>query len=246
MNAPHPFTKAYYLPEIVRNYRKKYYIRDPALFEENLKPLLFSKGDLTLRQIECLQIIQAELTKARPDKVNCFHWKRLDEYLGTAAPTVESACEVPSAAKSEAPPLSVKKPIRSIRSEVCSIANQLAKSMTRKEAFEAAWGMVAAGMVKTPVAGVTFGKRQEALTRLNQYDPADIRTYLVPEPDNQYDKNAIAVQVGIQNGTGLYTIGYVPRGDTVKVHALIKTGKAKPRIKIIRAEIASAQLLLEF
>jgi hypothetical protein len=117
--------------------------------------------------------------------------------------------------------------------------------MTRKEAFATAWHIVCNG-VRIPVAGVTYGNRQEALQRLQKYEAKDIYTILVPEPENPYDPNAVAVKVGVQNGKCLYTIGYVPRTETATVHALLKSGKVIPRIRIICADAYSAQLSLEF
>jgi hypothetical protein len=74
-----------------------------------------------------------------------------------------------------------------------------------------AWAIVKAGGLELAVKGVSFGNRQEALRRLAGYNPADVRAVLVPEPANPADPAAVAVMVGIQNGKGLYRLGYVPR-----------------------------------
>ena len=58
-------------------------------------------------------------------------------------------------------------------------------------------------MVK--VAGVTFEGRQGIISMLTGKEPVKI----VPEPDNQYDPNALAVWVN--RGGELARVGYVPR-----------------------------------
>jgi hypothetical protein len=62
---------------------------------------------------------------------------------------------------------------------------------------------------------VSFGNRQEALKRLAGYAPEQVRAVLVPEPSNPADPRAVAVMAGVQNGKGLYRLGYVPRDKMV-------------------------------
>jgi hypothetical protein len=90
----------------------------------------------------------------------------------------------------------------------------------RKAAFIQAWAIVKAGGLEIAVKGVSFGNRQEALKRLAAYAPERIKAVLVPEPVNPQDGNAIAVMVGVQNGQGLYCMGYVPREMTAAVSAI--------------------------
>ena len=97
------------------------------------------------------------------------------------------------------------------KGSVCRIANKISQSVSRKEAFKTAWQIVKAGGLELAVKGVSFGNRQEALKRLARYNPAQIKAVLVPEPENQIDPSAIAVMVGVQNGKGLFKLGYVPR-----------------------------------
>jgi len=55
---------------------------------------------------------------------------------------------------------------------------------------------------------------------LASYDPAQVKAFLVPEADNPIDQNAVAVMVGVENGKGLYRLGYVPKEMTGMVQAM--------------------------
>jgi hypothetical protein len=90
----------------------------------------------------------------------------------------------------------------------------------RRAAFVQAWIIVKTGGLELAVKGVSFGNRQEALRRLASYNPADVRAILVPEPSNPADPAAVAVMVGVQNGKGLFLLGYVPRDLCPVVDAL--------------------------
>ncbi|GHU43832.1 hypothetical protein FACS1894190_14680 [Spirochaetia bacterium] len=92
-----------------------------------------------------------------------------------------------------------------------TLGNKLAGRMSRKEAFEMAWFIVQNGAVRMEVKGVTLGNRQEAIRRLMAYRPDQVRAFIVPEPENPVDPNALTVMVGIQWGKGLYRLGYVPK-----------------------------------
>jgi hypothetical protein len=122
---------------------------------------------------------------------------------------------------------------------VCRIANKIARSVSRKEAFHIAWKIAMNGGYEVRVAGVSFYNRQEALRRLAQYDPKDIHTVLVPEADNSYDPNAIAVQVLVNGSRNIYRLGYVPRTETAIVKAFL--GK-EPELAIIDGDIKSARI----
>jgi hypothetical protein len=114
------------------------------------------------------------------------------------------------------------------KATVFQIGNRLAKTMPRKDAFIQAWQIVRRGAVSFPVRGVMVGSRQEALRRLPQYEPAQVRAFLMPEPENSADKNAIAVMVGVQYGKGYYKLGYIPASETAKVAAI--RGKVSIRV----------------
>jgi len=103
---------------------------------------------------------------------------------------------------------------------VMVLGNRLAKTLPRTRAFLAAWRAIRAGGITLAVKGVTFANRQEALRRLTNYRPAQVKTFLIPEPENPVDPHAIAIMTGIQNGRGLYKVGYIPVNQTAVVRAL--------------------------
>jgi hypothetical protein len=134
------------------------------------------------------------------------------------------------------------KPVKSNKetlSKVCAIANRIPATVSRKDAFIEAWRIVRQGEVLFPVNGVTFLNRQKALARLAKYNPKDIHTILVPEFENQYDSNAIAVMATVNGGRGFYRIGYVPKTETAIAKAFL--GRV-PTIRILDGDIRGAKL----
>jgi hypothetical protein len=118
-----------------------------------------------------------------------------------------------------------------LKSKVMTLGNRLAPRMgDRHAAFVRAWAVVKAGGLELAVRGVSFGNRQEALHRLAWYNPAQVRAVLVPEPANPVDPAAVAVMVGVQNGRGLYRLGYVPRTLAPVVAAL---GGQLPALRVV-------------
>jgi hypothetical protein len=101
-----------------------------------------------------------------------------------------------------------------LKSKVMTLGNNLAARMDRSTAFREAWAIIKAGGLEIAVRGVTFGNRQEALRRLSTYDPAQVRAWLVPEPENPVDPTAVSVMVMVNGGRGAYRLGYVPREQT--------------------------------
>jgi hypothetical protein len=75
--------------------------------------------------------------------------------------------------------------------------------------------------IEVRVAGVSFGNRQKALERLTYYAPEEILVVLVPEPENPYDSDAIAVQVLVAGAEKPYCLGYIPRTDTQKIKPFV-------------------------
>jgi hypothetical protein len=100
---------------------------------------------------------------------------------------------------------------RELKSKVMSLGNRLASRMGRSEAFARAWAIVKAGGLELSVKGVTYGSRQTALKRLARYSPELVKAFIVPEPTNAVDQKAARVMVGVQNGKGLYCLGYLPK-----------------------------------
>jgi hypothetical protein len=109
-----------------------------------------------------------------------------------------------------------------MKSKVVTLANRLTSRMggDKSAAFVKAWAIVKAGGLEIAVKGTSFQNRQEALRRLAAYAPDQIKTVLVPEPSNPVDPAAIAVLVGVQNGRGLFKLGYVPANLTPAVSAI--------------------------
>lgn len=70
-----------------------------------------------------------------------------------------------------------------------------------------------------PVAGVTFEGRQKIIDGLDGTEPC----YVVPEPDNPYDANAVAVWVHTKDGPR--KVGFVPRA-LAEVLAPILAGRS--------------------
>lgn len=61
-------------------------------------------------------------------------------------------------------------------------------------------------VLNTKVAGVTYEGRQDIIAALRGDEPCRI----VPEPENPYDPNALAVHVAIEPGIVKH-VGFVPR-----------------------------------
>jgi hypothetical protein len=119
-----------------------------------------------------------------------------------------------------------------LKSKIVTLGNKLAPRMggDRKAAFIQAWAIVKVGGLEIAVKGVSFGNRQEALKRLAVYSPGQIKTVFVPEPTNPADPKAVAVMVGVQNGRGLYRLGYVPREMIATVSAI---GGQFPALRVV-------------
>ena len=57
---------------------------------------------------------------------------------------------------------------------------------------------------------MTYGNRQKALRKLEQYDRGMVNVALEREACNEYDPNAVKVNVSVGNGAA-YHLGYVPK-----------------------------------
>jgi hypothetical protein len=126
------------------------------------------------------------------------------------------------------------------KSTVFSVGNRLAKTMSRHDAFVQAWQIVRRGAVSFPVRGVMVGSRQEALRRLATYEPTQVRAFIMPEPENPVDVNAIAVMVGVNGGRGYYKLGYIPASETAKAAAV----RGRASIKVLAGDIRGVRLTL--
>jgi hypothetical protein len=131
---------------------------------------------------------------------------------------------------------------KELKSKVMTLGNKLAPRMgDRRAAFVEAWISGKAGGLVVAVRGVSFGRRQEALRRLARYNPSQVRTVLVPEPENPADPAAVAVMVGVQGGKGLYRLGYISKEKT-GVAAVLR-GKL-PTLRLLDGDIRGARLAL--
>jgi hypothetical protein len=119
-----------------------------------------------------------------------------------------------------------------LKSKVVTLGNRLTSRMggDKSAAFVKAWAVCKAGTLELAVKGTSFANRQEALKRLANYSPEQIRAVLVPEPANPKDKNAVAIMVGVQGGKGLFRLGYVPANMAVVVSAL---GRQLPAFRVV-------------
>lgn len=94
------------------------------------------------------------------------------------------------------------------RSIICKVANRLRKGgYTLSQAFRMAWKL-AKGKASVKVAGVTKGRRQEAIEHLSRYNPETVSFSLLREKQNSFDLNAIAVYASVGNGKP-YKMGYI-------------------------------------
>lgn len=66
-------------------------------------------------------------------------------------------------------------------------------------------------VLNTKVSGVTFEGRQALIARISPNDPCRI----VPEPENPYDSNALAVHVA--HGGEIWHIGFIPREMAARI-----------------------------
>ena len=128
---------------------------------------------------------------------------------------------------------------REMKSKVMALGNRLSSRMDRAAAFARAWQIVKAGGLELSVKGVIFGSRQEALRRLTRYSPGQVRAFIVPEPENRADRKAAVVMVGVQNGRGLYRLGYLPSDFAPGAASLKAAG-----LRVIGGDIRGARLAL--
>jgi hypothetical protein len=128
-----------------------------------------------------------------------------------------------------------------IKSKVATLANRLTsrKGGDKSAAFVKAWAICKAGGLEVAVKGTSFGSRQEALRRLAAYEPSQIRAFIVPEPNNTIDRKAAAVMVGVQNGKGLYCLGYLPAEYAPAAASLKAAG-----LRVITGDIRGERIAL--
>ena len=115
---------------------------------------------------------------------------------------------------------------RTTLSTIATLGNRLSAKMGRSAGFKRAWELVRQQFIQMHVAGVSIGRRPEALRRLTMYAPEAVKLFIARESDNPFDKNALAVLAGVQNGRGLCRIGYLPAATAAVLSVLLDHGKA--------------------
>jgi len=101
--------------------------------------------------------------------------------------------------------------ITKIRKEVATLANRINKKINDlSAAFRRSWQIVKGRQLVSRVNGVTYGTRQRALRKLEQYSADAIGVTLEREAGNAYDVNAIRVMVNVGSGAQ-YHLGFLPR-----------------------------------
>ena len=106
-----------------------------------------------------------------------------------------------------------------------TIANRLydTRETSLADAFKTAWQLTRQEKLRTNVSGVTFENRQQALGRLERYEPENINVTLERDKWNGHDTNAIKVNVSV-NGGREYHLGYIPRKLATLAAALMDKG----------------------
>ena len=104
------------------------------------------------------------------------------------------------------------KEITKKRTIAATFANRFYSTIQdRQFAFQKAWEIVKDDRpLGSRVAGVSFGNRQRALSKLEQYKPEMIMVTLARETENPHDANAVKVLVNVEN-RDKYHLGYLPK-----------------------------------
>lgn len=93
-------------------------------------------------------------------------------------------------------------------------------------ALKICWQTVRSKMrfIYTKVRGTTYSNRQMLLQRLQSYDPNKIIMYLLREPENIFDSNAIKIIASIED-RGSAVIGYLSRNLASKFSPILDSGE---------------------
>ncbi len=87
--------------------------------------------------------------------------------------------------------------------------------------------------MKCRVAGVTYGNRQQLLQFIASRKHEELTVYLRRDRANTFDKDAVAVVVGICN-VGYAHLGYLPKGLSQSLAKVIDKGIGlKADVKVI-------------
>ncbi|MBR4100473.1 MAG: HIRAN domain-containing protein [Oscillospiraceae bacterium] len=114
--------------------------------------------------------------------------------------------------------------MKDIRRKVCQIANRLVKrGYIRACAMATAWKLIRCRSVSTRVTGTSFDGRQNVLELLAKYHPELISVKLIREPQNPYDRNAVAVVAEVR-GKVKAKLGYLSQAVAAVVAAMMDKG----------------------
>lgn len=123
-----------------------------------------------------------------------------------------------------------------INRQVVIIANALTKEYNNASlAFKQAWKIINERKIYTHVAGVSFNNRKAVLAMVDDamQDKTEFHTRFEREPDNEFDKNAVKVNVyfGAIEDTKPIQLGYLPAEIAKLIAPLLDRGiDIKPHI----------------
>ena len=86
-----------------------------------------------------------------------------------------------------------------------------------------AWKLIRCRSVSTRVTGTSFDGRQNVLELLAKYHPELISVKLIREPQNPYDRNAVAVVAEVR-GKVKAKLGYLSQAVAAVVAAMMDKG----------------------
>ena len=114
--------------------------------------------------------------------------------------------------------------LKDFRRKVMQIANCLVgQGYIRACAMKTAWKLIKSHAVSAKVVRTSFDNRQNVLSLLIKYNPADVSVKLVRDHSNAFDRNAVAVTAAVK-GKVSAVIGYLPKAVASVVAALMDKG----------------------
>lgn len=114
--------------------------------------------------------------------------------------------------------------MKDFRRKLMQIANRLVgRGYIRSCAMATAWKLIRCRSVSTRVTGTSFDGRQNVLELLAKYHPELISVKLIREPQNPYDRNAVAVVAEVR-GKVKAKLGYLSQAVAAVVAAMMDKG----------------------
>lgn len=113
---------------------------------------------------------------------------------------------------------------KDFRRKLMQIANRLVgRGYIRSCAMATAWKLIRCRSVTTRVTGTSFDGRQNVLELLTKYHPDLVSVKLIREPQNPYDRNAVAVVAEV-SGKVTAKLGYLAQAVAAVVAAMLDKG----------------------